>query len=677
MSSEEDPGGAGSAATRPSTAAAVVGTTGNKSESSEAAAMAAETQDLDDDDDEDDEDDDDNADVEEVEADECCICRDVVQLLSQGFLPVCAHKFHFECIVAWSKVTNLCPLCKQPFREVTRVDVAGAVVHREAIPDLKQVFRPDPADHDIAAQLRLVHEARCEVCGRGDDEHVLLMCEARGCPVTNHTYCIGLGEVPDHSWYCARHASGARASDFIARPATTVSSRRTTRRLAHLMSNVLSGRNAGPAAGNARRSGRDSGLAQLTGARARRPAASARVTLESESGRPIRGIAAAYAVRMSQELQQIHRRAELMYARGDHNQLALGAPPATRQLALSRSTVAAPATSFVDLLWQDLDAAQLEIAAAASSGRESSGSARTPPSRVSPTLPQDYRELAKLMVDAVGSDNYASTVSLVIPKTAKLRLVSRVKAFFARLNARESVAVLDMGCLELLHKWLQPPAATASAAVSPHPQVLEAVLAAVEALPVRQKDLVEVPAFQSALDEIAAMVDVGVELRERAILTSERWRSLNPPPPAPAAQSPSRQTRAQSSAARDERASQPALPAIRAWAELAVTYVKAKLYPLYKHGNGKLSKERFKAIVKQVAGAFKTDVAAMQSQVVLANGELSSIAKMRLRTLIDRAYKGSSASAPSASMAIPSSVASASSSYSAVPPSSSKHRRIS
>lgn len=414
-------------------------------------------------------------------------------LLSQGFLSACDHKFHYECIVAWSKVTNLCPLCKQPFTEVTRVDASGAVVHREAIQDCKQVFRPDPADHDIAAQLRLVNEARCEVCSRGDDEHVLLMCEARGCPIANHTYCIGLDDVPSSSWYCSRHTSGTRASDFIERRATTVSSRRTTRRLANLMSNVLSGRSSSSA-----RRGRSTS-SQTTGARAtrtRQPTA-ARVTLESDSGRPIRGIAAAYALRMSQELQQIHRRAELMYERGEHHRIA----PAPRQLTLSRSTVSAP-SSFVDLMWQDFDASRQELAAsAATANAPVSARASVDPSsqahRISPTLTIDYRTLAKLMVDAVSSDNYASTVSLVIPKTAKLRLVSRVKTFFSRLNRRERLAVLDMGCLDVLLQWIQQqqqerPGASSSASTALHPQVLDTVLTVVEALPVRQKDLQEV-----------------------------------------------------------------------------------------------------------------------------------------------------------------------------------------
>lgn len=424
---------------------------------------------------------------------QCCICQDVVELLAQGFLPVCEHKFHFECIVTWSKVTNLCPLCKKKFNQVTRVDSDGNVVHNEQIQDCKQVFRPDPQDHDIAAQLRLVNEARCETCGRGDDEHVLLMCEARGCAISNHTYCIGLSEVPDSSWYCSRHTSSLRASDLIARPATTVSSRRTTRRLAALMSNVLRGRSASTTAS---RRGRSAAIGSTgtRGGRGRR--STARVTLESESGRPIRGVAAAYALRMSQELQQIQQRAEIMYARGDHNQLSLQAP-SNRQIALSRSTIAAP--SSVDLMWQDYDTSRHEIAAALSaSTHDGSRAANSSPyasaNRISKTLAPEYRELAKLMVDAVGSDNYATTVSLVIPKTARLRLVSKVKTFFGRLNDRERVAVLDMGCLKVLYKWIQRPESGWSAATSPHPQVLDAVLAAVESLPIRKSDLIEVRA---------------------------------------------------------------------------------------------------------------------------------------------------------------------------------------
>ncbi|GLD93910.1 hypothetical protein PINS_up002515 [Pythium insidiosum] len=162
----------------------------------------------------------DDAEVEDVGEDACCICQDGVEVVTQGFLSSCDHRFHFDCIVTWAKVTNLCPLCKQVFHQVVRRDATGSVVHTEPIADAKQVFRPDPNDHSIAAQLRLVSSVRCQICGRGDEEHVLLLCEAPGCMTGSHTYCIGLREVPDHAWYCSQHGptAGSLASDLIERP---------------------------------------------------------------------------------------------------------------------------------------------------------------------------------------------------------------------------------------------------------------------------------------------------------------------------------------------------------------------------------------------------------------------------------------------------------------------------
>ncbi|KAF1334881.1 Phd and ring finger domain-containing protein 1, partial [Globisporangium splendens] len=649
-------------------------------------ANAYETIEVGDDEDEEDAEDgaqnDDDAD-EDATVDDVEVDADIVELLAQGFLPSCEHKFHFECIVTWSKVTNLCPLCKQKFNTVARVDANGSVIHTEEIEDAKQVFRPDPQDHDIAAQLRLVNEARCETCGRGDDEHVLLMCEARGCPVSNHTYCIGLSEVPASSWYCSRHTDMLRASDLIERPAMTVSSRRTTRRLASLMSNVLRG-SSRSSSGTVTRRGRGSSTSSSTARGGRDRRATARVTLESESGRPIRGVAAAYALRMSRELQQIQQRAEVMYARGDHYQHA----PSNRQIALSRSTV--PAPSSVDLMWQDHDSSRQAMAARSSSALISSMSSpqTSTTNRVSRTLAPEYRELAQLMVDAVASDNYASTVSLVIPKTAKLRLVSKVKTFFARLNDREKLAVLDMECLPVLYKWIQK----ADAAASPHPQVLDAVLTVVGSLPIRKSDLIEVPDFRSALDEIATFPDISVELRERAIKISEKWREINPPsrsasPPrrpqyrptpfdtgrTPALPPPIRAFSAQKQPMRREKKEKTRKQ--DAWATPAVEYVKAKLYPLYKHGSGKLTKERFKVIVKQVLDLFKVEAASLQSELVLSNGELANITKARLKTWIDRVYKASSNGISTSASSSRAAAASSSSSYSALPPT--KHRRIS
>ncbi|OWZ17617.1 hypothetical protein PHMEG_0008428 [Phytophthora megakarya] len=609
----------------------------------------------------------DDDDVEDTEVDACCICQDVVDILKQGHLSSCDHRFHFDCIVAWAKVTNLCPLCKTKFNAVTRQDTQGAVVHRQVINDVKQVYRPDPSDHDIAAQLRLVNQARCELCGSGEDEHVLLLCEALGCGVANHTYCIGLRSVPNTSWYCSRHATTQqRASDAIERPATTVSTRRRTRRLASLMSNVLGGRG------------------RSTTTRSRRRGAPGFVAVEEvEDRRPMRGIAAAYALRMSRELMQVQLRADAMFARGDLTQSSLygrrSGGIASSAANGTRSTVTPSASSMIDQMWEDQSRSRQELAAAAiathdpsllNDGGNSRSSQRS--NRVSNTFAPEYCELAKLMQDAVSNDNYASSVALLIPKTAKLRLVSRVKTFFGRLNQKEKTAAVELGCLSVLHQWIRvPEQERENSTASPNPQVLDVVIGILETLSVRQEDLVEEDSLQGTMDSLAELSDISIEIRQRIIELSEKWRDLNPPAPI---QSPRPQVAQQVSSPVNTAQHLPVITAFtspkrpvrakgkrkrthEAWSDTVVEYVKAKLYPLYKQsdGAGKLTRDRFKTIVKEVSDLFSQEATSMQSAVLLPSGQLSNLAKSRVKKLIDRVYKASTNnnSAPQSSAPTP------------------------
>ncbi|KAE9012983.1 hypothetical protein PF011_g8680 [Phytophthora fragariae] len=629
--------------------------------------------------------------VEDTEEDACCICQDLVDVLKQGSLSSCDHHFHFDCIVAWAKVTNLCPLCKTKFNCVTRQDAQGVVVHREAIPDHKQVYRPDPSDHDIAAQLRLVNQARCELCGSGEDAHVLLLCEALGCGVANHTYCIGLRSVPNTSWYCSGHvATQQRASDAIERPATTVSTRRRTRRLASLMSNVLRGR----------------GEVLPTSTRSRRRGNSSFVAVEeAEDRRPMRGIAAAYALRMSRELMQVQLRADAMFARGDLTQSSLygrrSGADASAARSGTRSTVVQSGSSTIDQMWEDHNRSRQELAAAAIAAHDQgsvgdSGGSRPSQrgNRVSSTFAPEYCELAKLMQDAVSSDNYASSVALLIPKTAKLRLVSRVKTFFGRLNQKEKAAAVELGCLSVMHQWIRMSEQEGDTTVSaPNHQVLDAVLGILETLPVRKEDLVEEESLQDTMDKLSELSDVSIENRQRIIELSEKWRDLNPPVPAEPLRSPvsphvsSPVHAAQNlpvitaftSPKRPTKSSGKRKRQREAWSDTVVEYVKAKLYPLYKQKNGvgKLTKDRFKAIVKEVAELFSQEAASMQSALLLPSGELSNLAKSRVKKLIDRVYKssasGTSGRGPSAPTPLLMRAAVPASTYSAVP--SIKHQR--
>jgi hypothetical protein len=108
------------------------------------------------------------------------------------------------------------------------------------------------------------------------------------------------------------------------------------------------------------------------------------------------------------------------------------------------------------------------------------------------------------------------------------------------------------------------------------------------------------------------------------------------------------------------------------WVEPAVAYVNAKLYPLYKdsgaNGSPQLSKERFKSIVKQVTHLFTSEAAAFQSPVVSTAGDLSNLAKDRLKKLIDQVYKASRGKSHRSAIALPSSGgSSAATGYSSVP----------
>ncbi|CAH0475782.1 unnamed protein product [Peronospora belbahrii] len=629
--------------------------------------------------------------VLETQVDACCICQDVVDRLKQGHLSGCNHCFHYHCIVTWAQVTNLCPLCKTKFNAVTRVDTQGIEVARQVIQDTRQVYEPEPLDHTIDAQVELMmHDIACELCGSGDNEHVLLLCEALGCEVANHTYCIGLQAVPNTSWYCARHATTQqRASDVIERPAMTVTTRRRTRRLATLMSNVLRGRGRSTTTRGSRRRGSRGFVA----------------VEEAEDRRPIRGIAATYTLRMSRELMQVQQRADAMFARGDLTQSSLYGGSADSALSTARqgtrSIVATSGPSPMDQMWNDQSRSRQELAAAAIaahghgllSNADSSTRSSQRANRVSNTFAPEYCALAKLMQDAVSSDNYASSVALLIPKTAKLRLVSRVKTFFGRLNAKEKAAAVELGCLSVLHQWIQQD--RGNSVSLPNSQVLDAVLSIFETLPLRKEDLVEEEGLQVTIDRLLELSEVSIETRQRMIELSEKWCELNPPaprePPRPQVSQPvlSPVNVAQElpvitafpSITRPPRSKGKRKRQRDVWSDAVVEYVKAKLYPLYKenNGTGNLTRERFKSIVKEVAALFAQETSSMQSAVLLPSGELSNLAKSRVKKLIDRVYKESStcgtfAVKSTASGSLLMGPVAAASTYSAVPTLKHQHR---
>mmetsp|Transcript_23903 Transcript_23903/g.70947 ORF Transcript_23903/g.70947 Transcript_23903/m.70947 type:complete len:145 (-) Transcript_23903:144-578(-) len=118
-----------------------------------------------------------------------------------GELSACAHTFCFSCIKRWADESeNRCPLCRARFVVISRKRLApeggfesddcgdgsedgpaplkrlrGEVVEEVITKDRVQEWRPDEL---LALDLE---NLRCEVCGTGEDETHLMLCDGHIC----------------------------------------------------------------------------------------------------------------------------------------------------------------------------------------------------------------------------------------------------------------------------------------------------------------------------------------------------------------------------------------------------------------------------------------------------------------------------------------------------------------
>jgi hypothetical protein len=60
--------------------------------------------------------------------DKCAVCLNNKQTDVIARIDSCSHTFCFSCILEWSKVRAICPLCKQPFNLITRERYSGDIV---------------------------------------------------------------------------------------------------------------------------------------------------------------------------------------------------------------------------------------------------------------------------------------------------------------------------------------------------------------------------------------------------------------------------------------------------------------------------------------------------------------------------------------------------------------------
>ena len=131
----------------------------------------------------------------------CSICLEGFRY-PKGILP-CQHEFCYECLMEWAEHKNQCPLGRETFTEIRKVHDNG---HDEVIQaptpaseeDMQWQWAEDAAmDYDD-----YLASIECVGCQSGDDEDILMLCDA--CNMAYHTYCLDdpLDAVPDGDWYC-------------------------------------------------------------------------------------------------------------------------------------------------------------------------------------------------------------------------------------------------------------------------------------------------------------------------------------------------------------------------------------------------------------------------------------------------------------------------------------------
>ncbi len=111
----------------------------------------------------------------------------------------CVHQFCYPCIKEWSKVTNLCPLCKKEFHEIKNYE-KGKVVGVEKVAPKKQTHEEVQGSED---ELIANADNFCYFCEQEGDANYLLICDNCNLKCC-HTSCLDppLAFVPQDEWYC-------------------------------------------------------------------------------------------------------------------------------------------------------------------------------------------------------------------------------------------------------------------------------------------------------------------------------------------------------------------------------------------------------------------------------------------------------------------------------------------
>ncbi|KAF0686212.1 Aste57867_21998 [Aphanomyces stellatus] len=542
-----------------------------------------------------------NGDDDDDDATTCCICLDSVALDTQGFLIKCVHTFHFDCIAQWANVTNLCPMCKTRFHTIVKRDADGNDLTSLDVKNTKQVHTSDGASEDIRANANLFNEYACMLCGNGDNEAVLLICEAENCEHAAHTYCLPLPAVPPSHWYCPTHIelpppALSRALGLATTLASLRSSRRSRRSSVRLPTRRISQLEAriGVRRGQRVRTAFENEVSRYYGA----TTSASRLEMQSVAARDLR--------RMQAEAARILNRATTT-------------APAVSTLTTPRLVSSTPPVASARKRRVD----EIQAILAASPAHQAKHRRVVVQPR---TFEGQFQQLKQQMTQAQVLDT-----STPLPTASKLRLLPTVKRFVDSLqsNAGQMQEVLEWGFLSMIKSWLEP----YGPGKLQHPQVMDVLLAALTTLPIEKEHLKESDGLGRVVTQLVASKQLDMRSHAAATHLLATWSSFvrkpdddesKRPPPLP----PVAATQAATPVARSTTTPLPDKQVI-------VGHIKQQLYPAYHRGV--LTKERFKDVARQVSMRFMKEMTRLSSTLITSDGALSALAQRRLNQLIDQA----------------------------------------
>ncbi|KAL4509229.1 hypothetical protein ABPG72_018160 [Tetrahymena utriculariae] len=137
----------------------------------------------------------------------CAICLGIPEDSIYGVVK-CQHEFCIDCILQWSEVTNLCPMCRAEFSKIQKKNY-NDIDYQEVITvePKKQRINDDDEFYWEEVDSFLDDDGLddiCYICETNQDENKLIICDHCGFRIC-HTYCddeLLDDQVPLEDWFC-------------------------------------------------------------------------------------------------------------------------------------------------------------------------------------------------------------------------------------------------------------------------------------------------------------------------------------------------------------------------------------------------------------------------------------------------------------------------------------------